>query len=228
MTRLEKFDREDALTILTGFIKDGGYSPGDRLPPERELIVSLDMSRNSLRRALESLERDGVIWRHVGKGTFVAARGGNTGSETLGELSKQVTPAQLMRSRLALEPAIAREAAINSSDEVVTRLGVLRDRAVGAVDWDEYEAQDDLLHRAVAEATGNPLLLLLFDQLNQVRRAVAWNTVVRSSVCPAQDHTSFSEHDEIIAAIEARDPMTAQAAMRKHLSSVSARLFGEF
>ena len=228
MTRLEKFDREDALTILTGFIKDGGYSPGDRLPPERELIVSLDMSRNSLRRALESLERDGVIWRHVGKGTFVAARGGNTGSETLGELSKQVTPAQLMRSRLALEPAIAREAAINASDEAVTRLGVLRDRAVGAVDWDEYEAQDDLLHRAVAEATGNPLLLLLFDQLNQVRRAVAWNTVVRSSVCPARDHTSFSEHDEIIAAIEARDPMTAQAAMRKHLSSVSARLFGEF
>ena len=228
MTRLEKFDREDALTILTGFIKDGGYSPGDRLPPERELIVSLDMSRNSLRRALESLERDGVIWRHVGKGTFVAARGGNTGSETLGELSKQVTPAQLMRSRLALEPAIAREAAINSSDEAVTRLGVLRDRAVGAVDWDEYEAQDDLLHRAVAEATGNPLLLLLFDQLNQVRRAVAWNTVVRSSVCPARDHTSFSEHDEIIAAIEARDPMTAQAAMRKHLSSVSARLFAEF
>lgn len=228
LTKLEKFDREDALTALTSFIKDGGYSPGDRLPPERELIVSLGMSRNSLRRALEAMERDGAIWRHVGKGTFVAAHGGDAGTGSLSELSKQVTPVQLMRSRLALEPAIAREAAVNASEESVTRLKILKDRAVEASDWDEYETQDDLLHRAIAEATGNPLLLSLFDQLNQVRRAVAWQTVVRSSVRPARDHTSFAEHDEILAAIDARNPSTAQAAMRKHLSSVSSRLFGEF
>jgi DNA-binding FadR family transcriptional regulator len=127
-----------------------------------------------------------------------------------------------------LEPAIAREAAINASEDAVTRLKVLKDRAVEASDWDEYEAQDDLLHRAVAEATGNPLLLSLFDQLNQVRRAVAWKTVVRNSVRPARDHTSFAEHDDILDAIEARDPSTAQTAMRQHLSSVSRRLFGEF
>lgn len=228
MTKLEKFDREDALTALTSFIKDGGYSPGDRLPPERELIVSLGMSRNSLRRALESMERDGAIWRHVGKGTFVAAHGGDAGTGSLSELSKQVTPVQLMRSRLALEPAIAREAAINASEESVTRLKILKDRAVEASDWDEYETQDDLLHRAIAEATGNPLLLSLFDQLNQVRRAVAWQTVVRSSVRPARDHTSFAEHDEILDAIDARNPSNALAAMRKHLGSVSSRLFGEF
>ena len=228
MTKLENFDKDDALTTLTAFIKDGGYSPGDRLPPERELIVSLGMSRNLLRRALETLERDGAIWRHVGKGTFVAAHGGDAGTGSFGELSKQVTPVQLMRARLALEPAISREAAINASEDAVTRLKVLKDRAVEASDWDDYEAQDDLLHRAVAEATGNPLLLSLFDQLNQVRRAVAWKTVVRKSSRPARDHTSFAEHDEILAAIEARDPSGAQDAMRKHLSSVSARLFEEF
>ena len=228
MTKFEKFDKDDALTALTAFIKDGGYSPGDRLPPERELIVSLGMSRNSLRRALEALERDGAIWRHVGKGTFVAAHGGDAGTGSLGELSKQVTPVQLMRARLALEPAISREAAINASEDAVTRLKVLKDRAVEASDWDDYEAQDDLFHRAVAEATGNPLLLSLFDQLNQVRRAVAWKTVVRKSSRPSRDHTSFAEHEEILAAIEARDPSGAQDAMRKHLSSVSARLFEEF
>ena len=228
MTKFEKFDKNDALSTLTAFIKDGGYSPGDRLPPERELIVSLGMSRNSLRRALEALERDGAIWRHVGKGTFVAAHGGDAATGSLSALSKQVTPVQLMRARLALEPAISREAAINASQDAVTRLKVLKDRAVAAADWDDYEAQDDLFHRAVAEATGNPLLLTLFDQLNQVRRAVAWKTVVRQSSRPAGDHTSFAEHDEILAAIEGRDPSGAQDAMRKHLSSVSARLFEEF
>ena len=227
MSKFERFDKEDAIAALTGFIRDGGYSPGDRLPAERELIVSLGMSRNSLRRALEALERDGSIWRHVGKGTFVAAHGGQSGTGTLAELSQQVTPVQLMRARLALEPAIAREAAINASDEAVTRLKVSKDRAVEAPNWDDYEAQDDLFHRAVAEASGNVLLLSLFDQLNQVRRAVAWKTVVRSADRPARDHTSFGEHDEILAAVEARDPAAAQAAMRKHLSSVSTRLFEE-
>ena len=227
MTKFERFDREDAVTTLTGFIRDGGYSPGDRLPAERELIVSLGMSRNTLRRALEVLERDGAIWRHVGKGTFVAAQGGDSGLGTLAELSQQVTPVQLMRARLALEPAVAREAAINASDEAVARLKLTKDRAVDALNWDDYEAQDDAFHRAVAEACGNVLLLALFDQLNQVRRAVAWNTVVRSSDRPARNHTSFAEHDAILDGIEARDPAAAQAAMRKHLSSVSARLFEE-
>ena len=109
----------------------------------------------------------------------------------------------------------------------VIRLKLARDRAVDAGNWDTYEAQDDSFHRTVAEATDNVLLLALFDQLNQVRRAVAWNTVVRQSTRPPRDHSSFGEHDRILAAIEARDPAAAHAAMRAHLGSVSARLFAE-
>ncbi|NNE87406.1 MAG: FadR family transcriptional regulator [Silicimonas sp.] len=227
MTKLERFDKDDAISALTGLIRDGGYAPGDRLPAERELTVSLGISRNTLRRALEAMERDGAIWRHVGKGTFVAAHGGDAGTGSLAELSQQVTPVQLMRARLALEPAIAREAAINASNEAVTRLKASKDRAVEASNWDDYETQDDLFHRDIAEATDNVLLLSLFDHLNQVRRAVAWNTVVRKSDRPSRDHPSFAEHDDILAAIEARDPGAAHAAMRKHLGSVSARLFEE-
>ncbi len=228
LTTLDTLDRDDAIATLTAFIAAGGYSPGDRLPPERELIVNLNMSRNTLRKALDALERDGAIWRHVGKGTFVAAHGGTSGTGSLAELSQQVTPIQLMRARLSLEPAIAREAAIHASEEAVTRLKIARDRCVDAPDWDEYEAQDDALHRAVAEATDNVLLLSLFDQLNQVRRAVAWNTVVRQSNRPPRDHTSFAEHESLVSAIEARDPAAAHTAMRGHLGSVATRLFGEF
>ena len=59
-------EREDALSALRAFIVAGKYNPGDRLPPERELMVSLDMSRSRLRRALEALElrgeRSGATW----------------------------------------------------------------------------------------------------------------------------------------------------------------------
>ncbi len=218
-------EREEAILTLRAYIEGGGYNPGDRLPPERELIVSLGMGRTLLRRALEALEREGAIWRHVGKGTFVAAANGNAGAIT--ELSQRISPVHMMRARLSLEPALAREAAINASEEAVIRLRLARERAEAAADWSAYEAQDDAFHRSVAEATGNALLLALFDQLNQVHRAVAWNAVVRRTERPPRDHSSFVEHARIADAIDARDPAAAHGAMRDHLGSVSARLFGE-
>ena len=142
------------------------------------------MTRNTLRKALEALEREGAIWRHVGKGTFVASGDGAVGVGSLADLSRQVTPVRMMRARLCIEPAIAREAAINASAEAIIRMKMAKDRAADAATWADYETQDDLFHRSIAEASDNILLLALFDQLNQVRRAVAWGNVVRSSERP--------------------------------------------
>jgi DNA-binding FadR family transcriptional regulator len=224
---VESTEREDAIATLRAFIEAGEYAPGDRLPPERKLISDLSMSRTTLRKALEALEREGNIWRHVGKGTFVASHGTTAGGSGLSELSRQLTPVRMMRARLCIEPAIAREAAINASREAIIRMKLARDRAASAPTWADYEAQDDLFHRSIAEASDNELLLALFDQLSQVHRVVAWSSVVRSSERPSAGHSSFTEHENITAAIETRDPGAAHEAMRRHIGSVSARLFGE-
>jgi len=173
------------------------------------------------------LEREGAIWRHVGKGTFITAADSQTLVPALNELSQQVTPVQMMRARYSLEPAIAREAAANASAEAVQALKLAESRAANASSWDTYEANDDTFHRSIAQATGNVLLVSLFDHLNQVRRAVAWRQVIRKVERPPENHPSFSEHAVILAAIEERDPVAAHAAMRAHLDSVSNRLFGE-
>lgn len=216
-----------AIARLRAFIVKGEYAPGDRLPSERELILSLAMSRSLLRKALDALEREGAIWRHVGKGTFVSEHALPSAPGRLADLARQLTPVRVMRARLCVEPAIAREAAINASAEAILRIKLARDRARRAATWDEYEAEDDRFHRAVAEASDNILLVSLFDQLNQVRRAVAWGNVVRKSEAPPPEHSSFAEHDRIAEAIAARDSAAAHEAMRLHLGSVSARLFGE-
>ncbi len=227
LSKLDAPDATDTVAELRAFIKSGQYRPGDRLPSERDLIGRLGISRSALRKAFDALEREGSIWRHVGKGTFIASDGLKDGNGSLADLIQQVTPVALMRARLSLEPAIAREAAINASGESVSRLDLIRRRTQKVETWDEYEALDDQFHRAVGLASENVLLLSLFDHLNAVRRGVAWNTVVRTSLRPPTDHTSFAEHDRILAAIEARDPSAAHKAMQTHLRSVADRLFGE-
>ncbi len=227
LTTPDNKEHQGVAAQVKALISSNGYAPGDRLPPERELIGKLGVSRGTLRRALDTLEREGAIWRHVGKGTFVASHGETLVSSGIPSLSKQITPVRMMQARVCIEAAIAREAALHASGEAIIRMKLAMDRAEAAPSWHDYETQDDLFHRAIAEAADNILLLALFDQLNQVRRAVAWGSVVRSTQRPPRNHSSFAEHRKIAAAIESRDGAAAYDAMRQHIGSVSNRLFEE-
>ncbi|MEP2705147.1 MAG: FCD domain-containing protein [Roseibium sp.] len=225
LTRVDASERSHAVGVLKEFIAKKGYEPGARLPPERELIGQLEMTRTALRKALDTLERDGVIWRHVGKGTFISGQEDQIDFGVLADIGHRITPVKMMRARQCIEAVIAREAAIHASRETLKKINQAKKRAREANSWELYEAQDDLFHYAIAEATDNILLIGLFDQLNKVSRTVAVNTVIRETERPPENHTSFTEHDRICAAIEARDPKAAHDAMWQHINSVSARLF---
>ena len=166
-----------------------------------------------------------------GKPHFISSQPGLVGfleavrAAARAEFGQQRTPVRMRRGRLCIEPAITREAAINASAEAITRIKLAQDAARSATNWDDYENQDAIFHRAVAEASDNIMLLALFDQLNQVRRAVAWNMVVGGTDRPPQKHSSFDEHDAILASVEGQDPARAYEAMRDHLKSVASRLF---
>lgn len=212
-----------ALVQLRAFIADRGLGPGDRLPPERALCAQLGVGRAELRRALDALEREGALWRHVGKGTFLSDR--DQDADDMSALAKRLSPADIARARFALEPAIAREAALHATAE---RIGTLRATALKArkaASWREYEALDTQLHREIAEAAGSLALLALADQLNTLRRMVAWGRLDREGVRPPDSHPSFAEHDRIVDAISGRDPDAAQTAMRAHLRTVAEKLF---
>ena len=95
-------------------------------------------------------------------------------------------------------------------------------RAAG--DWRTYEYWDNRLHRVVAQATANVVLLALFDGLNTVRRTVTWGRLRRFAARPDPGHHSFAEHDRLVRAIGERDPAAAAEAMRLHLRSVRDHL----
>lgn len=204
------------------YVSEHDYDHNQKLPPERRLCEALGVSRSQLRGALAVLEEDGLIWRHVGRGTFIGARPvlNLTDVAFLGELA---TPEQVVEARTAIEPALAQLAAVHGGKPDLDEIASCAERCRQATDWRSYEAWDSNLHDAIARATRNKLLIYLFETINVVRRSIVWDQH-RPSKGPTPNHVSFLEHDAIIAAIRARDGEGAAAAMRTHLLSVQARV----
>lgn len=211
------------LTQLRAYLARGDLSPGARLPAERELAEIIGVSRSELRKALAVLEREGEIWRHVGKGTFVGSRPSEE-IASLRAIAERTGPAEVVRARLLLEPQIAAEAALHASAHDLETMRLCLAASERAPSWRHYEACDNRLHRTIAEASRNTLILALFDTLNGVRRAVVWRRRRDPPDRPPRDHHSFAEHRAIVEAIGARDAGAAAEAMRRHLRSVARRL----
>lgn len=204
------------------FIAAQKFNHNDRLPPERVLSDMFAVTRGELRKALAELEADGLIWRHVGRGTFIGARPvlNLADAAYLGELT---SPSQVIAARLVIEPELARLAATHATRADLEEILSCNGRCRRAGDWRSYEAWDNNLHYAIAKATHNKLLVHLFDILNVVRRSTVWGQP-RTSKLPPRDHVSFFEHDAICAAISGRDGPTASLRMRDHLISVRDRV----
>lgn len=212
-----------ALTQLRAYLAQEELGPSARLPAERELADILGVSRGELRKALAALERQGELWRHVGKGTFLGARP-VAELDSVAAIAAQTNPAEVMRARLVIEPELAREAALHANGEDISAMRRCLTGARAAETWRHYEAWDNRLHRAIAEASQNALLVAVFDTLNAVRRTVVWGRLREERPRPPAGHHSFAEHDAVVAAIEERNMNAAATAMRLHLRHVQALL----
>lgn len=216
-------DGRSAFTQLQAFLSQIPHDSRGQLPPERELCELLGVSRSALRKALALAEAEGKIWRHVGKGTFIGTKPIEDRSET-GRVAHNSSPAEVLRARLILEPVLAREAAIHASVADLSELELGARNCRSASTWRRYESWDNRFHRTVATATQNRVLLLLFDELNDVRRAMAWGRRRDGSTGPGPEHHSLAEHERIVSAIRDRDPALAESSMRAHILTVSRKL----
>lgn len=220
---LETSTNHAALARMREYLMQAELQDGGRLPPERDLALSLGLSRAALRKALADLESEGVLWRHVGKGTFTGARPIDNAAD-VAAMASRTNPIEIMGARLSIEPEIARVAALNATPASLARMHQCTQRMISAADWRQYESWDNQFHRTVAEATQNSLLVGLLDTLNAVRRQVNWGRLRANPKRPPSNHHSFAEHEAIMAAIHDRDTQGASNAMRVHLQSVERNL----
>ena len=211
----------EALRRMLGDLPDGG---AHRLPTERALAEELGISRRSVRRALEVLAAEGLVWRRQGAGTYAGPQAGQGGGTPADRAEAPVDPLQVMEVRLRLEPQIAQLAALRASPEAIGRVSALVARLDATEDADERELWDSALHREIARATGNRMFLALFDALDGARRDPRWQALRERARGGVPFALYQEQHRAIRDAIAAHDPVAAGDAMRAHLLSLNEAL----
>lgn len=210
---------ERALDTILGQLESGA-----RLPPERVMCSGLDISRGTLRRALERMEAKGKVWRHVGRGTFAGPRPTHP-ERKLSVVSECTSPHELMEMRLIFEPQIARLAAMRATQQEITHMRHCVRKTGTVTESEAYELWDVTLHRAIAQAAHNNLLLAVFDALNEVRNITEWGRLRDMVVSSrAVQQSWWRQHEAFVEAIANRDADHAETTARTHVKMVLGQM----
>jgi DNA-binding FadR family transcriptional regulator len=178
--------------------------------------------RSAVRRALDALEGEGLVTRHVGRGTFLA----ETAHAGTDAAPPDTSPAEIMQVRLVIEPPVAALAARLATQADLDRIRACLDAGGASDAFEDFEAWDAKLHRAIAHAAHNGLLLSMFELMNTARTLPVWGTLKRRTSTPERRACYHDEHTAIVTALVDRDPQEAEKAMRAHLDHVADNLLG--
>src|SRR5215210_7858931 len=198
----------------------GGLRPGERLPPERELVGRLGVSRTVVREALNLLEARGLISIEHGRGAVVSGGSTHAVRDTLGLLLRVRPKAlwELLEIREILEVEIAGLAAERAEREDVREMRGQLDRMETLIDAPEgYVDADVEFHALLARSTGNEVLLTMLDPVVELLRASRQVSASR----PGSALRALREHDEILGCVEAGNAEGARREMREHLMATA-------
>ena len=218
--------KERVVRQLTKLIEEGVLKPGDQLPSERELSEDLQISRGTVREAVQFLGALGLVEVRHGSGTFVRVR---TDPAELRDEWRDWTIRHagrihdLLEIRKSLEPFAAELGAHRANESDLVAMEDALAQMAPVVESQDVTAlvQADLaFHHALCASAKNKALSefadALGEQLIQERGAI-WNL-------PGRPARSLAEHRAICDAIRSRDPETARLAVLAHLESVEGDL----
>lgn len=214
---------EDIVAQLLSMIREKKLRPGDKLPPERELAVLMDVSRPSLREALRTLSVMGVIELRHGSGIYVTGLEPARLVEHLDFVFSldDSTYLQLFETRKVLEPPICALAAQRITEEEVAQLEECLSRSsLGFTDYEAYLQADLNLHEIIVTAARNPLLQRFMSSLRSLGKA----SRKRTAMLPGVVEQTIQDHQRIVHALREHQSEAAQQAMLVHLEHVEQRL----
>ena len=214
---------DEVLDRLEGLIHSGEFGLGDKLPSERNLMERFGVGRPSVREALFSLQKMGLVAitsgerARVTKPTPETVLNGLTGT-VRHMLADAHGVRHLQEARLFFEVGLARDAALHAAAEDIARLeAALAENRRALGDMEAFERTDVTFHYVLAEIPRNPVFVAIHEAV------VGWLTEQRNTSLRNRGvaESAYDWHARIFRAVADHDVDAAERAMRGHLNDVS-------
>lgn len=201
-------------------ILDGRYQHRERLPAERELAAEFGTARGTVRQALAQLEDMELVRRKTGSGTYVDY----VAQSDHEQIAESTSPLELIEVRLAVEPDIARMAVTNANARYVRELedSLMALEAAGS-DPGAFSKADEKFHLKMAQCSQNPLLIWIYQLINEVRGHNQWD-VRKDKILTRENIAEYNaQHRALYEAIERRDGTRAVQVITDHLNKAKSQ-----
>lgn len=199
-------------------ILEGKWKAGERLPSEHELSEIFQVSRVSIRQALQSLSAQGLIETRSGDGSFVKQPG-------IGDLVQGSIPdiyladdslRAVMEFRMLFEGPVAQLAAVRATDEQIRQMEVLYRRMVATASNNikEHSGYDFEFHMLIGKMTQNPMVEGIYRVQNSVMRS-CWHNIGTAKGADS----GIYYHGRLLEAFQRRDAAACRQIMTEHVTA---------
>jgi GntR family transcriptional repressor for pyruvate dehydrogenase complex len=208
-------------------IFEGKLKPGDKLPPEKELLKNFKVSKATLREALRSLEILGFleIRKGMSGGAFVTEVDMKKARDSFANflLFKNLSLSNLSEVRLILEPYVAEKAALTITEEDLRKLEKLNEECEYILKRNipiESRKNEIEYHRTIGSVTGNPILMFIINFVEDL--LIDTKEILK----PSKEFSQkvLNAHKRIYKALSERNPKKAREEMVRHVREVARDL----
>jgi len=211
---------DKTLKHLEDLILSRTLRPGDRLPPESKLTGKLGVSKTVIREAMRSLAAKGLVDIRPGSGMYVRGVGSAMVKEPVDLLLRSLLlrPNDVMEVREMLEVKVAGLAAERAKlSDIESMEETIRALSVRSASVEDLAEADVAFHRLLAAVTGNPLICILTDCVNDLMLELRLNAFRLDG--PRAIELAVQLHSNILERVKARDAEGARRAMEEHLAT---------
>ena len=210
---------EAAFQYLIDGIRSGSWKDGDKLPSEAQLCKELNVSRTSVRGALGRLSGLGLVKSIQGKGSFVQIQPSSLLPDT--SAFQNADRLDVFEFRRIIETESAALAAIRATAADIRDLEATISNMSNGKNAEEAALQDMQFHYLIAKASGNELILGVFDMMRDTYLRMFRHNISYTRTIP------IVQHRQVLLAIQTRDMDGARRAMLAHLEDTMREVCGE-
>lgn len=204
---------------LVEAIRSGMFKVGEKLPSEKELCQTFNVSRVPVREALCALELNGLVDSIQGVGVYVKKT-----STTIPDAPGNIEPQDIIAARLSIEPDIAKAAAKNITDtgreEMRRIIDRFRENADANIDTADIDKE---FHLCVARASANYMYLQMMEAVFKAMDTEMWTLICSRTVGTKYFRQNYEEHRVIGDMIMSGNAEGAYICMKEHMENLVER-----